>query len=178
MGVFVGEVVSEIAVSSLIYLLVMAMPWPTVAASVPTTVVTTSCPATAVVWRATAAMCARPWRGPTSVGLVRSDFRVRDSLRSSYKVRRLPHGRDQVCSYTGPETLAFWRVWESIEICHGDSYISAQGLEDWLVSHHVGSIIEIVWDQLLLLFFCTMLGAIGITLLALLPLIIYFSVED
>ena len=48
-GVFVGEVVSKITVSSLIYFLVVAMPWPTVAASVPTTVVMTSCPATAIV---------------------------------------------------------------------------------------------------------------------------------
>jgi hypothetical protein len=108
--VFVGEVLLEIAVSSQIYLLVMAMPWPTVAPSVPTTVITTSYPTTTVVWRATAAMCARPWRGPTLVGLVRSDFRVGDGLRPSKKICRLSHGRDQVCPYIGPETLAFWRV--------------------------------------------------------------------
>jgi hypothetical protein len=42
----------------------------------------------------------------------------------------------------------------------------------------VESIIEIVWDELSLLFFCPTLGAINITLLALLPLIISFSVSD
>ena len=105
-----GEVLLEIAVSSLIYLLVVAMPWPMVAASVLTTVIMMSYPATAVVWRAIAVMCARPWRGPTSVGLVRSDFCVGDGLHPSKKVCRLSHGHDQVCPYTGPETLAFWRV--------------------------------------------------------------------
>ena len=128
-GVFVGEVVFEIVVSSLVYLLVVTMPWPTVAASVPTTAVSTSRPATIVVWQVTAVMCARLWRSPTSVGLVGTDFRVGDGLCPSEKIYRLAHGRDQVCPYTSLETLALWRAWESIEIRYGDSYISARGLE-------------------------------------------------
>ena len=59
--VFVGEVVSEITVSSLVYLLVMSMSWFAVVASVSTTAVTTSLLATVVVGRATAVMCAGPW---------------------------------------------------------------------------------------------------------------------
>ena len=112
------------------------------------------------------------------MGLVKSDFYVGDGLCPSEKFYRLPHGRDQVCPYTGPDTLAFWRVWESIEIHHGDSYISAWGLEYWLVSHHVESIIEVVRDQLSLLFFCPSLSTIGVALLALLPLIIGFPIKD
>ena len=65
-----------------------------------------------------------------------------------------------------------------IEILHGDSYVSAQGLEHRLVSYHVESIIEIVRDQLSLLFFYPSLGTIGVALLALLSLIIGFSIED
>jgi len=49
-GVFVGEVVLEFTVSSLIYLLSVAMPWLTIGASISTMVVTTSCPTVAVVW--------------------------------------------------------------------------------------------------------------------------------
>ena len=59
--IFVGEVVSEIAVSSLIYLLVMTVPWPAVVASVPTTAVAISRLATVVIGQMTTAMCARPW---------------------------------------------------------------------------------------------------------------------
>jgi len=48
-----------------------------------------------------------------------------------------------------------------------------------LVSHHVESVIKIVWDQLpLLLFFVrSSLGTIGVALLALLSLIISFPIE-
>ena len=96
----------------------------------------------------------------------------------SEKICRLPHDRDQVCPYTGTDTLAFWRVQESIEICHKDNHIGAWGLEHWLVPHYVESIVNVVWDQLSLLFFCSSLGAIGVALLALLSLIIGFSIED
>jgi hypothetical protein len=60
-GVFVGEDVSKITVSSLVYLLVMTVPWFAVAASVSTTTVATSRLTTVVVGRATAVMCAGPW---------------------------------------------------------------------------------------------------------------------
>ena len=85
-----------------------------------------------------------------------------------------------MCLYTGPETLAFWRIQESIKIRHGDSHVRTWGFEHWLVSYHVKSVIEIVWDQLplLFLFMCLPLSAIGVALLALLSLIIGFSIED
>jgi len=47
-----------------------------------------------------------------------------------------------------------------------------------LVPHHVEGIIEVVWDQLSLFFFRMLLSTIGIALLALLSLIIDFSIED
>ena len=47
-----------------------------------------------------------------------------------------------------------------------------------LVSHHVEGVVEVVRDQLSLLFFCPSLGTIDVTLLALLSLIIGFSIED
>jgi len=48
-GIFMGEVVSEITVSFLIYLLVMTVPWFTVAASVLTTAIAMSRLATVVI---------------------------------------------------------------------------------------------------------------------------------
>jgi len=111
------------------------------------------------------------------VGLVGSNLCVGDGLCPSEKICHLPHGRDQVCPYTGPDTLAFWCVQESIEICHGDSHVSAQVFEHMLVPHHVEGIVEVVQDQLSL-FFCPSLGAVGVTLLALLSLVIGFSIKD
>jgi hypothetical protein len=78
------------------------------------------------------------------MGLVGSDLCVGDGLGPSEKIYYLSHGHDQVCPYAGPNTLAFWRVWESIEIHHGDSYVSARGLEQLLVPHHVEGIVEVV----------------------------------
>ena len=112
------------------------------------------------------------------MGLVGSDLHVGDGLCPSEKICRLSHGHNQVCPYAGPDTLAFWRVQELIEIRHGDGYISTQGLEHLLVSHHVEGVVEVVRDQLSLLFFCPSLGTIDVTLLALLSLIIGFSIED
>ena len=48
-GVLMGEIVFEITVSSLVYFLVMIMPWPMVAAGVPTTTVVMSHLTTVVV---------------------------------------------------------------------------------------------------------------------------------
>jgi hypothetical protein len=47
-----------------------------------------------------------------------------------------------------------------------------------LVLHHVESVIKVIQDQLPLFFTCSSLSAIGVALLALLPLLIGFSVED
>ena len=82
-------------------------------------------------------MRARSWQSSASMGLVRSDLRVREGLGPSEKICCLPHGGDQVCSYTGPDALVFWRVWEPVEVFHGDSYVSARGLEHLLVPHQV-----------------------------------------
>jgi len=83
-----------------------------------------------------------------------------------------------VCPYVGSNTLVFWGVWESIEVCHSNSYVSARGLEHLLVPHHVESTVEVVWDQLLLFFICPSPSVISIALFALLPLLIYFSIKD
>jgi hypothetical protein len=101
-------------------------------------------------------------------------------LHSSEEIYHLPHGNDQVRPYASSDILVFWRVRESFEIRHGNSHISARGLEHLLVSYHVESIIEIVRDQLSLLFFfvCSSLGTTGVALLALLSLIVGFSIED
>jgi hypothetical protein len=66
---------------------------------------------------------------PDFVALVGSDFHVGDGLCPSKEICCLPHGRDQVCPYSSPDTLAFWHVRESIKICHGDSHVGARGLE-------------------------------------------------
>jgi len=44
-----------------------------------------------------------------------------------------------------------------------------------LIPHHVEGIVKVVWDQLSLLFFCSLLSTFGV---ALLSLIIGFSIED
>jgi len=85
-----------------------------------------------------------------------------------------------VCPYTGPDTLAFWHIREPIKIRHSDSHVGARGLEYRLVPYHVESVIEVVWDQLPLLFFFVFppLVVISVALLALLSLIVGFSIED
>ena len=80
--------------------------------------------------------------------------------------------------YVGPNTLVFWGVWESIEVLHGDSHVSAWCLEHLLVPHHVESVVEVIRDQLSLFFVCSLLSAIGVALLAVLPMLIGFSVDD
>ena len=47
-----------------------------------------------------------------------------------------------------------------------------------LVPHHVESVVKVIWDQLSLLFICSSLSTIGIALLAELPLLVSFSVDD
>ena len=84
-----------------------------------------------------------------------------------------------MCSYVGPNILVLWCVQEPFEIRHSNSHIDAWGLKHLLVPYYVESIIEIVRDQLLLLFFfvCSPLSAIGVALLALLSLINGFPIE-
>jgi len=109
-GILVGEILLKIMVSSLVYLLVVAVPLLAVTASVPTTATASSRLSTVVIGRATAAMCARSWRSPTLMGLVGSDLRVGDGLGPSKKICCLPHGGAQMCPYTYPNTLIFGRV--------------------------------------------------------------------
>jgi len=113
------------------------------------------------------------------VAPVGSDLRIGEGLRPSEEVCRLSHGSDQVCSYAGPNVLVLWHIRESFEIHHNNSHIGTRGLEHMLVSHHVESIIKILWDQLPLLLFFVLasLGTISVALLALLSLIISFSIE-
>ena len=84
-----------------------------------------------------------------------------------------------MCSYVGPNILVLWCVREPFEIHHRNSHVGAWGLKHLLVSHHVKSVVEIVRDQLPLLFFFmrSPLSAIGVALLALLSLIISLPIE-
>jgi len=59
--VFVGEIMPEIVVSHLVYLLVVTVPLLAVAANIPTTAVATSRLSTVVIGQATVVMCAGPW---------------------------------------------------------------------------------------------------------------------
>jgi hypothetical protein len=47
-----------------------------------------------------------------------------------------------------------------------------------LVSNHIKGVIEVIWDQLALLLICSSLSPISVALVALLPLLIGFSVDD
>ena len=47
-----------------------------------------------------------------------------------------------------------------------------------LVPHHVESVVKVIWDQLPQFFICSSLSTISIALLALLPLLIIFFVDD
>ena len=83
-----------------------------------------------------------------------------------------------MCPYVGPNALIFWSIWESIEVCHGDSYIGAWCLEYLLVSDHVEGVIEVVWDQLALFLICSSLSTISVALFALLSLFVGFTIDD
>jgi hypothetical protein len=83
-----------------------------------------------------------------------------------------------VRSYVSPNTLVFWGIWESVEICHGDSHISVWCFEHLLVPHHVEGVVKVIRDLLSLLFICSSLSTVGIALLALLPLLVSFSIDD
>jgi len=80
--------------------------------------------------------------------------------------------------YVNPNTLILRSVWESLEVCHGDSYISAWRLEYLLVPNHVEGVIKVIRDQLALLLICSSLSTISVALFTLLSLLLGFSVND
>jgi len=82
-----------------------------------------------------------------------------------------------MCSYTGSDALALWGIRESVQICHGNSHVSAWRLVDWLISDHVESITKVVWRKLPLLVRAPP-STIGIALLAELLLLICFAVDN
>jgi len=82
-----------------------------------------------------------------------------------------------MCSYTGSDALALWGVRESVQVCHGDSDVSAWRLVDWLITDHVESITEVVWRKLPFLIRAPP-STIGIALLAELLLLICFADVD
>jgi len=75
------------------------------------------------------------------------------------------------------DVLVFWSIGKSIKVCHGDSHISTFCLVDLLISDHVESITEVVWDELPLLIYSP-LGTVGVALLALLSLFVGFAVNN
>jgi len=51
-------------------------------------------------------------------------------------------------SYTGSDVLVLWGIGESVQVCHGNSHVSAWCFVDWLIPDHVESIAEVVWRKL------------------------------
>jgi len=82
-----------------------------------------------------------------------------------------------VCSYTGSDTLVFRGIGELVQVCHGDSHVSAWRLVDWLVTDHVESIAEVLWPKLPFLV-RSLLSTIGIALLAKLLLLVGFAIDN
>ena len=85
-----------------------------------------------------------------------------------------------MCSYVGSDILVLWHVWESFEISHSDGHVSAWSLEDLLISHHVKSVIEILWVDLPLAFLhfkCSPLSGVNVALLVLLSLVVGFAIR-
>ena len=111
------------------------------------------------------------------MSLVGGGFRIRDVLDSLEQSGCLSHCGDQVCSDTGPDSLAFGGVRKPIQVGHGDSHVGAWRFVDRLVPDHVKGIVEVTWWHLLLLV-RTPSGALGVTLFAELPLVVCFSVNN
>ena len=112
------------------------------------------------------------------MGLVGGDLRVADGLDPSKEMCCLSHCSNYVCSYVGLNTLVFCGVWESVEVCHGDSHVSAWCLEYLLVPNNVEGVIKVIQDQLLLLLIYSSLSTISVALFTLLPLLVVFSIDD
>ena len=89
----------------------------------------------------------------------------------------LPHCGDQVRAYAGSDTLVFRGIGEPVQVCHGDSHVSAWRLVDWLVPDHVESIAEVLWPKLPFLV-RSLLSTIGIALLAKLLLLVGFAIDN
>ena len=111
------------------------------------------------------------------MSLVGRNLRVGDGLDPFEQGGCLSHRGDQMCSYTGSDALALWGIRESVQICHGNSHVSAWRLVDWLISDHVESITKVVWRKLPLLVRAPP-STIGIALLAELLLLICFAVDN
>ena len=112
------------------------------------------------------------------MGLVRGDLRVGDGLNPFEEICSLSHGSSYLCPDVSPNIPIFWGVWESVEVFHGDSHVSAWCLEHLLVPHHVEGVVKVIRDHLPLFFICSSLSTIGVALLALLPLLIGFFIDD
>jgi len=85
------------------------------------------------------------------MSLARGNLRIGDSLDPFEQSSSLSHRGDQMRSYIRSDVLIFWIIGRSIKVCHGDGHISAWCLVDLLISDHVKSITEVVWDELPLL---------------------------
>jgi len=111
------------------------------------------------------------------MGLVGGDLCVEDSLDSFEQSGCLSHRGDQVCANARSDALAFGSIRESIYVGHGNSHVGAWRFVDLLISDHVESVGEIMRRELALLVRASS-GAVGIALLAELPLLVCFSIND
>jgi len=89
----------------------------------------------------------------------------------------LPHCGDQVRSYGGSDTLVLWGIGEPVQVCHGNSHVSAWRLVYWLVPDHIESIAEVLWRKLPFLI-RSPLSTIGIALLVELLLLVGFAIDN
>jgi hypothetical protein len=108
----------------------------------------------------------------TSVAMTRGGGLVGDNLSPLDHFCHLHHGHDHVCPFVGSNILVLWHVWESFEISHSDGHVSVWSLEDLLISHHVKSVIKMLWVDFplaFLLFRCSSLSVASVALLTLLP---------
>jgi len=109
--------------------------------------------------------------------MVGGNLRVGDGLDPFEQSGCLPHHGDQMRSYTGSDALVLWGIGESVQVCHGNSHVSAWRLVDWLIPDHVESIAEVVWRKLSFLI-RSPLSAIGVALLAELFLLVGFTIDN
>ena len=111
------------------------------------------------------------------MSLVGGNLRVGDGLDPFEQSGCLPHRGDQMRSYTGSDALVLWGIGESVQVCHGNSHVSAWRLVDWLVPDHVESIAEVLWRKLSFLVH-SLLSTIGVALLAELLLFVGFAIDN
>jgi len=111
------------------------------------------------------------------MSLVGGNLHVGDGLDPFEQSGCLSHRSDQMRSYTGSDALVFWGIGESVQVCHGNSHVSAWRLVDWLIPDHVESITEVLWRKLPLLI-CAPSSTIGVALLAELLLLVGFAIDN